>query len=81
MTLEIYPYFPERPGYVQLLENPPEERIKDGFLDVPDEPRHGRPACGRTRPPLPVGPVHDVNGALAALECPAPVRMRSDPQR
>ena len=35
MTLEIYPYFPERPGYVQLLENPPEERIKDGFLEVP----------------------------------------------
>jgi galactonate dehydratase len=32
MTLEIYPYFPERPGYVQLLEDPPEARIKDGSL-------------------------------------------------
>ncbi|MDQ6639098.1 MAG: mandelate racemase/muconate lactonizing enzyme family protein [Pseudomonadota bacterium] len=36
MTLEIYPYFPERPGYVQLLDDPPEARIKDGFLDVPE---------------------------------------------
>src|SRR4051812_6959795 len=33
-TLEIYPYFPERPGYVQVLEDPPEARIKDGFLAV-----------------------------------------------
>jgi len=41
MTLEIYPYFPERPGYVQLLDNPPEERIKDGHLAVPDEPGLG----------------------------------------
>jgi len=41
MTLEIYPYFPERPGYVQLLEDPPEERIKDGFLDVSQEPGLG----------------------------------------
>src|SRR5437764_10368015 len=41
MTLEIYPYFPERPGYVQLLANPPEERIKDGRLAVSDEPGLG----------------------------------------
>jgi galactonate dehydratase len=41
LTLEIYPYFPERPGYVQLLENPPEARIKDGFVDVPAEPGLG----------------------------------------
>ncbi|HWK83048.1 MAG TPA: mandelate racemase/muconate lactonizing enzyme family protein [Caldimonas sp.] len=41
MTLEIYPYFAERPGYQQLLENPPEARIKDGFLDVPGEPGLG----------------------------------------
>jgi galactonate dehydratase len=33
-TLEIYPYFPERPGYVEVLEDPPETRIKDGFLAV-----------------------------------------------
>ncbi len=41
MTLEIYPYFPERPGYVQVLANPPEERIKDGFLDLTAEPGLG----------------------------------------
>jgi len=41
MTLEIYPYFPERPGYVQLLEDPPEARIKDGFLDVTTDPGLG----------------------------------------
>ncbi|MEO8309548.1 MAG: mandelate racemase/muconate lactonizing enzyme family protein [Caldimonas sp.] len=41
MTLEIYPYFPERPGYVQLLANPPEQRIKYGFLDVPADPGLG----------------------------------------
>ncbi|HEY3634156.1 MAG TPA: enolase C-terminal domain-like protein, partial [Caldimonas sp.] len=41
MTLEIYPYFPERPGYVQLLENPPEERIRDGFLEVLQDPGLG----------------------------------------
>ena len=51
MTLEIYPYFPERPGYVQVLESPPEERIKDGFLDVPDEPGLGVRLCAeRVRP-------------------------------
>ena len=41
MTLEIYPYFPERPGYVQLLEDPPEARIKDGLLAVPAAPGLG----------------------------------------
>jgi galactonate dehydratase len=41
MTLEIYPYFPERPGYVQLLENPPEERIRDGFVEVQQDPGLG----------------------------------------
>ncbi len=40
-TLEIYPYFPERPGYVQVLDNPAEERIKNGFLDVPADPGLG----------------------------------------
>ena len=51
MTLEIYPYFPERPGYVQLLANPPEARIKDGFLDVPTEPGLGAElASDRLRP-------------------------------
>lgn len=41
MTLEIYPYFPERPGYVQVLESPPEEKIRGGFIDVPGEPGLG----------------------------------------
>ncbi len=35
MTQEIYPYFPERPGYVQVLETAPEATIRDGFIDVP----------------------------------------------
>jgi galactonate dehydratase len=34
MPLEIYPYLPLSDGYVQVLTNPPEERIKDGYLDV-----------------------------------------------
>ena len=40
-TLEIYPYFPERPGYVQVLEDPPEARIRDGMLDVGNAPGLG----------------------------------------
>ena len=51
VTLEIYPYFPERPGYVQLLADPPEERIKDGFLEVPAAPGLGATlAQGRAEP-------------------------------
>lgn len=41
MTQEIYPYFPERPGYVQVLENSPEEQIKAGLLQVPRAPGIG----------------------------------------
>jgi len=52
-TLEIYPYFPERPGYVQLLENPPEDRIRSGFLGVLTEPGLGVTlATERIRPHL-----------------------------
>ena len=40
-TLEIYPYFPERPGYVQLLEDAPEARIRNGLLDMPLVPGLG----------------------------------------
>jgi galactonate dehydratase len=51
LTLEIYPYFPERPGYVQVLENPPEARIRDGHLDVPTAPGLGVTlAIDRVRP-------------------------------
>ena len=41
MTQEIYPYFPERPGYVQVLQDSPEDRISDGFLPVPVGPGLG----------------------------------------
>jgi galactonate dehydratase len=51
MTQEIYPYFPENPGYVQVLENSPELRIKDGFLDILQEPGLGATlAADRIRP-------------------------------
>lgn len=41
MPLEVYPYFPEIPGYVQVLRDPPEERIQAGALPVPTEPGLG----------------------------------------
>lgn len=41
MTQEIYPYFHERPGYVQVLEASPEEAIRDGFIEVPRAPGLG----------------------------------------
>lgn len=34
MPLEIYPYLPESQGYVQVLKNAPEDRIKNGMLEV-----------------------------------------------
>jgi galactonate dehydratase len=41
MTQEIYPYFPERPGYVQVLEDSPEDCIRDGMIPLPDGPGLG----------------------------------------
>jgi galactonate dehydratase len=41
MTQEIYPYFPERPGYVQVLEDSPEDLIKDGLIPIPTAPGLG----------------------------------------
>ncbi|MEX3816602.1 mandelate racemase/muconate lactonizing enzyme family protein [Paraburkholderia sp. BR13439] len=41
MTLEIYPYFSDAKNYVQVLENPPEARIKGGWLEVEDKPGLG----------------------------------------
>ncbi|MBK5951000.1 epimerase [Rhodobium orientis] len=41
MPLETYPYFPEVNEYVQVLKNPPEERIRNGVLEVPREPGLG----------------------------------------
>jgi galactonate dehydratase len=50
MTLEIYPYFPERPGYVQLLDDPPEARIVRGWLDAPVAPGIGATLSAAARP-------------------------------
>ncbi len=51
MTLEIYPYFPQAPGYVQVLENSPEDRIAGGFLPLDDAPGLGVTlAAGRLEP-------------------------------
>jgi galactonate dehydratase len=41
MTLEIYPYFSDAKNYVQVLENPPEARIRNGRLAVEDKPGLG----------------------------------------
>lgn len=41
MALEIYPYFCEAEGYVQVLNNPAEEQIKNGELYLTDEPGLG----------------------------------------
>ena len=41
MIQEIYPYFPEDPGYVQVLENPPERTVRDGRMAIPDGPGLG----------------------------------------
>jgi len=41
MQMEIYPYLPESEGYVQVLDNPPEDRIKDGWLNISDLPGLG----------------------------------------
>lgn len=51
MTQEIYPYFPERPGYVQVLASSPEDGIKDGVIPVPTAPGLGiELAAERLRP-------------------------------
>ena len=41
INLEVYPYFKDSNAYVQVLENPPEDRIKDGRVDVADGPGIG----------------------------------------
>lgn len=51
MSLEIYPYFPEQAGYVQVLEDSPEDRIRDGLLSLTNAPGLGvRLAAERLRP-------------------------------
>ena len=41
MPLEIYPYLPESEGYVQVLDDAPEDRICDGYLEVGSAPGLG----------------------------------------
>jgi galactonate dehydratase len=41
MTLEVYPYFRDYDGYVEIMENNPELRIKDGVLTVESGPGLG----------------------------------------
>ena len=51
MTQEIYPYFPLQPGYVQVLADSPEDRIKAGRLKIADAPGLGVTlAAERLRP-------------------------------
>jgi len=40
-NVEVYPYFSDSPEYVQVLENPPELRIKDSQLTVESLPGVG----------------------------------------
>lgn len=40
-SIEIYPYFKDDPRYVQVLEDPFEDRIREGFLEVSDRPGLG----------------------------------------
>jgi|SRR6516165_4952415 len=41
MIQEIYPYFPNQPGYVQVLEDSPEDRIANGRIMIPTKPGLG----------------------------------------
>jgi galactonate dehydratase len=41
MIQEIYPYFPSQPGYVQVLEESPEDNIRNGYLEISDRPGLG----------------------------------------
>lgn len=41
MPLEIYPYLPQSDGYVQVLDDAPEDRIRNGWLEVSRAPGLG----------------------------------------
>jgi galactonate dehydratase len=49
MIQEVYPYFPERPGYVEVLEDRPEAHIKKGAIEVPSAPGIGATLAERVR--------------------------------
>jgi galactonate dehydratase len=51
MIQEVYPYFPEQPGYVQVLEDSPEDSITNGGIKIPTKPGLGVTlAAYRVRP-------------------------------
>ena len=51
MPLEIYPYLPESQGYVQVLDDAPEDRIRNGWLEVSKAPGLGAKVnAGRLKP-------------------------------
>jgi galactonate dehydratase len=51
MSQEVYPYFPDQPGYVQVVENSPEDLIRNSYVEMPTEPGLGvRLASERVRP-------------------------------
>ena len=41
MIQEIYPYFPNQLGYIQVLENSPEDVIRNSHLTISAEPGLG----------------------------------------
>jgi galactonate dehydratase len=41
MIQEIYPYFPDEPGYIEVLRDPPEARIKNSRLSISEKPGIG----------------------------------------
>ena len=41
MIQEVYPYFPEADGYVEVLDNPPERSIRNSMLAIPSAPGFG----------------------------------------
>lgn len=49
MIQEVYPYFPENPGYVQVLEDSPELRITGGSIPIPRGPGLGVTLAERVR--------------------------------
>jgi galactonate dehydratase len=62
MCLEVYPYLADAPGHVQVLEDPPESRIRHGRLEVNHRPGLGVSVDRRSLAPF---RVWDYLGSLA----------------
>jgi galactonate dehydratase len=41
MVQEFFPYYAQEPNYLEILENPLEASVRDGFLPIPAEPGLG----------------------------------------